>query len=335
MTPAELLRRRIERRVRELSPELRKRAYAALEMVRQALTEAELRAALDNGSVEALITELLSDREMDPAFRSMRGYLDKVTGEAAALEAGNMPATLRVEFNRFSPAVASAVHTMSGKVVDKMKAEIRDTVRQVVADGMAAGKNPRVIAKSLKQTIGLAPNQARNVERFEAQLRAGDRAALSRQLAKNQLKNTAGQTLTRKGHAGGQGLSSKLLGILDRKLGKEALTEAEIKQAVDAYRNRTLAWNVETNARTMALNAQRVGQRTAWQNAIDQGIVDERRLQHTWVTVGDSRVRPEHEEMNGETVPYDQPYSNGEIYPGSLSYNCRCLERYSLAREET
>ncbi len=335
MTPAELLRRRIERRVRDLAPDLRLRAYRALEMIRQSLTERELAAAVEDGSVERLVAELLSDRDMDPAFQSLRAHLDRVTVDTATLEAGNLPPRMRVAFDPFNPQIAASVHAMSGRVIDKMKAEIRDTVRQQVAEGMALGKNPRVIARGLRQTIGIAPNQAAAVDRFELLLRAGDRSALQRALAKNHLTNTAGKVLVRKGHAGGQGLSSKLLGILDRKLGKEPLSEDVIAQAVDAYRKRQLAWNVETNTRTMALNSQRVAQRQAWENAVQSGVAGRDRLRRTWVTVGDSRVRDEHAAMNGETVAFDQPYSNGDMYPGQNSWNCRCLEQFSLAREET
>jgi len=337
MSPTDLLRARFRRRVDDLSPELRRKAYAAFEMIRESLTERELAAAVENGSVEALIGELLNDNQLDPAFRSLRNHLDRVTADTATLEAGNLPPRFRTEFNRFTPTVANAVHTMSGRVIDKLKAEIRDTVRQQVAEGMAKGLNPRVVARGLRQTIGLAPNQAANVDSFEALLRAGDRKALQRQLAKNQLKNTAGKKLTRRGHAGWQGLSSLLHGMLDRKLGKEALSEAEIKAAVDAYRKRTLAWNVETNARTMALNAQRVGQRAAWEDAIEKGVVERQRLHRAWVTVGDSRVREEHADLARENtdVQFDVPYSNGDMYPGQNDYNCRCGERFFLAREET
>jgi HK97 family phage portal protein len=50
----------------------------------------------------------------------------------------------------------------------------------------------------------------------------------------------------------------------------------------------------------------------------------------TWVTAGDSDVRDSHAGVNGETVPIDQRFSNGLMYPGDPSgapgeiINCRC-----------
>lgn len=58
----------------------------------------------------------------------------------------------------------------------------------------------------------------------------------------------------------------------------------------------------------------------------------------TWLTAGDGRVRPTHEEANEQTVPIDQPYFVGGFrlnYPGDPSgpsdevVRCRCTEIYN------
>ena len=49
----------------------------------------------------------------------------------------------------------------------------------------------------------------------------------------------------------------------------------------------------------------------------------------TWI-VTSSNPRAEHAEMNGETVPYDEEFSNGAKFPGDQmltpeeSCNCQC-----------
>lgn len=51
----------------------------------------------------------------------------------------------------------------------------------------------------------------------------------------------------------------------------------------------------------------------------------------TWVTARDDRVRDSHAEMDGETVPVDEEFSNGLDYPGDPDgepeevINCRCV----------
>ena len=59
-------------------------------------------------------------------------------------------------------------------------------------------------------------------------------------------------------------------------------------------------------------------------------------LSKTWISSRDSRVRDEHSFMDGETRPFNEPYSNGLMYPGDPGgsadevINCRCVETYDL-----
>ena len=111
------------------------------------------------------------------------------------------------------------------------------------------------------------------------------------------------------------------------------LTEQQIDRMTDAYRKRMLALNTETQTRTMALDATRAGQRGSWEDAIANGVVDRSRLRRVWVAVDDARTRPEHRALDGTEVSWDAPYPNGETVPGESTYNCRCIERITLARE--
>lgn len=57
-------------------------------------------------------------------------------------------------------------------------------------------------------------------------------------------------------------------------------------------------------------------------------------LYKEWVSTMDGRTRDSHMAMNGETVPMDEPYSNGLMQPGDpdgdpgQTVNCRCNEIY-------
>lgn len=50
-------------------------------------------------------------------------------------------------------------------------------------------------------------------------------------------------------------------------------------------------------------------------------------------SAGDSRVRPEHRAIDGETVPINEPYSNGEMVSGDQSVQCRCVDIYQIDTE--
>jgi len=104
--------------------------------------------------------------------------------------------------------------------------------------------------------------------------------------------------------------------------------EDVIARQVAAYRKRAIALNAETNARTASLDAMKLGQRLSWEQAADAGIVDRNSLTKTWRGVLDLRERLWHVEMEGETVPFDSQYSNGQMIPGDTEFNCRCISIY-------
>ena len=81
------------------------------------------------------------------------------------------------------------------------------------------------------------------------------------------------------------------------------------------------------NARTLMTSAENEGRLDSFERAANMGI----NLKKTWVATIDDRVRESHAELDGETVPIDEPFSNGLMYPADPSgddpaeiYNCRC-----------
>lgn len=68
-------------------------------------------------------------------------------------------------------------------------------------------------------------------------------------------------------------------------------------------------------ARTETLTASNNG---ALQSYRQSAIVSKK----GWLTAGDSRVREEHAAMDGETVPLEEPFSNGLMHPSEPA--CRC-----------
>lgn len=116
--------------------------------------------------------------------------------------------------------------------------------------------------------------------------------------------------------------------------GLRARLEAEGKpadRAVAAFTKRLVAANAETVTRTAALDAQKLGQHLATQQAIESGDLDPVGLTKRWSGTLDDRERDTHLAMEGETVPWDQPYSNGQDFPGQGEFNCRCVSIFSHA----
>jgi starvation-inducible outer membrane lipoprotein len=80
------------------------------------------------------------------------------------------------------------------------------------------------------------------------------------------------------------------------------------------------------------LDALKKGQQLAQEEAVRNGILDPSRLRKKWIGVMDERERESHRQMEGESVPYNFPYSNGQMIPGESEYNCRCLSRFYESR---
>jgi hypothetical protein len=167
---------------------------------------------------------------------------------------------------------------------------------------------PRTIARDLRDRLSLAPTQEAAVENFQRLLEDGDTEAFTRELRDRRFDGTI-----RKAFAGG------------------GLTKEQVAKMVESYRLRMETFNAETIARTAALDAQKLGQKLTWDAAVARGDLDGGRLTKTWTGVMDSRERPEHVAMEGQTVPYNDPYSNGQMVPGDDEFNCRCISLFRLS----
>jgi len=308
---------RAQRRAAALEPELSRALLRAFQIIRDAVPQTELARIIDSGHFETLLQAAFADAVLDRAFLPVRDRLRSITADAVRYFARDLPRGGRVDggiavsFDVLNPRVIDAIRALDTKVIQTLKDDVRETVRAYVENAVRDGVGPRTVARDLRDVIGLAPNQARAVDNYRTLLETGDSAALRRQLRDKRYDRTTARAFG----ADGEGLPADTIDAM-----------------VAAYRKKMLAFNAETNARTATLDALKAGQRLSWQDAIDAGIVDGARLVKRWIGVKDDRERPEHLAMEGETVPFDQPFSNGEMIPGDSTYNCRCIPAYYQAR---
>jgi hypothetical protein len=229
-----------------------------------------------------------------------------------------------------NPNVIDAIRQLNTRAVRRLTDDFRATALQIVDDGLRAGNAPIAIARKVRRGIGLAPTQARAVEAFATELATGDRKALQRVLARGIIRTPSGEIVRRAGHAAGKGLSASDMALLIRNLGDKPLTSQQIARMTRDYEKRLIAWNIESNARTVALDASRLSHRLSWENAAHFGLVETEDMTRTWIAVagpgGDGRNRPHHLALHGTTVGWNQYYPNGELVPGESTYNCRCVE---------
>lgn len=316
MTPADALWIRVQRRALLLEPDVAKAILRAFELWRQTVSTAEVERLVAAGDVDAIINQILAEPVLDAALTQARAEMQDVTRTGVTYFARDIPGAVvgrqvLVGFNVLSPYVVQAIRELDTKIMQTLKDDVRETVRAFIENGLRDGVGPRTVARQLRTVIGLAPNQEAAVRNFEALLKAGDREALTRALRDRRFDATLKRALGTKG---------------------TGLTPEQIDKMVAAYRKRMISFNAETNARTATLDAFKLGQQLAYQDAVDKGLVDGRRLMKRWHGVLDDRERPEHVAMEGETVPWDSTYSTGEFTPGSSTFNCRCVSQFTIAR---
>jgi SPP1 gp7 family putative phage head morphogenesis protein len=128
-----------------------------------------------------------------------------------------------------------------------------------------------------------------------------------------------------------QGIWERVKNVIDEKMASgRPLAEMakEIAANVEGEFDAISIGRAMVIARTETLTAYGAGRHQAMTSA---GITHKK-----WLTAGDDRVRPDHEEANGQIVAVDQPFEVGGFrldYPGDDSYdadlseiiNCRCV----------
>jgi len=102
--------------------------------------------------------------------------------------------------------------------------------------------------------------------------------------------------------------------------------------------------DLETNANdaTRIVRTETTGmENKARQELMNEAVDNDIPLLKEWISTSDSRVRDSHSHLNGKTAEYDEPFSNGLMYPGdqdsgkaSETINCRCSMGYVVTEED-
>lgn len=308
----DLLLARLQRLAATYKPAMAGKILRAYEIMRTSMTDGEIAALLKSGaSAERVAAALTHEPWFGQALTGVGTGAQDITLRSARQYAAELPRDAReavkLGIDLSNPRIAAAMVTMKSRATDQLTKDAAATMRQVVKTGMEAGKGSKAIARTLRDSIGLAPNQEQACRNFEKMLRDGDRAALTRALR-----------------------DKRYDGTLNRLMGKDGkgLTEKQITTMADAYRRKMVAFNANTQARTLANDAQRAGQRLAWEDAIGKGVVDRANLWKQRVSLRDGKVRDEHIAWDGEVRRFDEPYSSGEMVVGELEWGCRCMDVY-------
>lgn len=268
------------------------------------MTDSEVTRFMKAGNFERLIEEVLSEPDLDRAFLSFRSQIRQTVEDSYTVSIRDLPKAGRIDgvpavaFDHLAENVRTAIQKLETPVLTSLKDDVQQTVRQAVARGLEEGKAPKTVAREIRSVIGLGKGQVEQVANF-----------------RDALEGKNGRSL------GDYALRDKRL---DKMLARGPLTDEQVDRAVDAYTKRRIAQNANTVSRTATMDAYRLGQNEAWRDAQDNGVIPPgMELWKTWVQIDRPTMREEHIPLDGETVPFDEPYSNGSMIPGDQGeYNC-------------
>ena len=310
MTPAERRAlQRLSRRAAQLEPQLVVALLRAFKLLRDQYSEAEVTRLIQAGRLTEAVNAAVPIEVIERVLNPTSVVLTEGVIRTARATIPELPATARQiisAFDYLNPRIVESIRRLDTTTIRTIREETRQALRETIEQGLVRGVNPRTMARNLRGTIGMAPNQAEAVRNYRLALEAGDMAK-----------------------ARGYALRDARLDALLR---RDALTPAQIDRMVARYQERMLSFAAETHARTAALEAQKLGQQLAWDDAKASGALGDAEVVAVWVATDDSRTRDEHREMNGEERPIDGVYPNGQRYPGEGEWNCRCSEIFRVRK---
>lgn len=273
-------------------------AFAAQE---GALDEAALIKALESGDAGRVLALLGLPEVSIPRLQQSLENTVWASGAATAVAINTQLSGVTFAFDRLNPKLIQWLQTYRLDLIKQIDANTREAVRQVLTDGMVAGKNPRDVARGVRQVVGLTDRQAKAVLNFRKELETFHlkRGAKGWNLGGAIDRAPGGAQVYRPDEDG-----LPMDGILERRLrdlrydgtlkramatGKP-LTPAQIDKMVDAYRRKYLKHRAETIARTEALRTTNVGVQDAWRQAIEKGKVSEELVRRRWIVARDERL---------------------------------------------
>lgn len=240
------------------------------------------------------------------------------------------------KFNVNAEAATAFVASRSAELVTQVSEEAREAIRAIVGAGRTLGESPNTIALDLVGrigrsgrreggVIGLNGPQGEAVANALKNLRSGDPELMNKYLQNKRRDRRYDGVVKRAMEAG------------------KPVPKKDLHNIIRRYEARLLQTRGETVGRTEAMEAVNAGKQQSIQQQIESGALGEGKTAvKKWLTNVDGDTRQDHIDMNGETVPVDEPFvlpdGSRMMHPGDSSLgaaageiiNCRCSVSYEV-----
>ena len=283
-----------------------------------------LRDALASGDYNSILNAV----DIEPAaFDEMRVLLTRAYAEAGQTELSRTRFDVPVRWNSANPRVEDYARNVVGQHITAITDDMRDAVRDTVADGYAFGRSVDRMALDIVGrmdggtrkggVVGLNQQQAQWLANMRRLLRDNPKAAL-----RYGLRDKRFDSLLRRG---------------------DPLTATQIDNISRQYANKLLLSRGKMIARTERGAAISAGRMEAWQQAIDKTGIDPSRIVKVWrhssrtMHPRDSHVDLHGEQVMGIYTPFTVngftcQYPHDPSLPAGEVVNCGCQVVYKVSR---
>jgi len=268
----------LERTAKQVRPILRANILKGFESFKGRINLREVEALAQAGrfrEIEALLplTELEGDLRND-FFRGLRRAVQRGGDESAKffrrVIGGLIPAIREGEF-AFSltrPEIQAFLNTRTASLVQGATVEVMTSIRQALTEGFDRGLPPRIVARRVRNSIGLTPRQVNAVHRFQEKLLSQEPISAFTPFQREGMKRFQAPADRRR-----QVDSDFIRGLTPERAGK----------VVDDYEARQLTMRSRRIARTEAHMAVNFAQDQTWSQAIEEGLIDKENTRRRWI----------------------------------------------------
>lgn len=307
---------RLLRQADQISAKVRQAVLDAVNKLGDRIDINQIKSLLEQGRVDQAISTVdaqLLQQGFAPVAQAITGAaIDAARQSATAV---NALGEMNISFGITNPQTVDFLRTYEMGLIRAMSSDALASVRTVIQNGVAAGRNPIDVARDVRQFIGLTDSQTQAVLNYRNALTQGSRDALSRALRDRRFDPTVARAVR----------------------GENALSSDQIDNMVSRYSARYLKYRSETIARTESIRALNAGNHQLWNQAANSGQVSADLVTRKWITAGDDHVRDSHAEIDGDVVGLNEPFDTSLgplMYPGDWNgepantINCRCSVIY-------
>lgn len=315
-------------------PEMAQAFLESIEAVGENADLKAMRAALENGNIEAAIQAMDLDTadfyRLEEKFREVFITAGVELSDGAPVKDDPFSGLVRLRFVPRHPIAEAFLRDHSAGLVRDIVADTREALRSTMAKALADGKNPTTIVNETVGRInratgrrdggvlGLTSAQASYVDNAADELASGDPAAWSSYRERKQ-RNAHYDAAIREALQAGKPVPASTM-----------------KAALDSYRNRLLAQRAKVIGRTETMSALNQGRVTAIEQAIAEGKVLPENVRKVWRSAHDGRVRSTHAILDGKSAAWGEAFTSSSgarlMFPTDRSLGapaseiiqCRC-----------